>query len=512
MKKSLVALALLALVSGIANAPSTSVAAGPPVSAPREEVRITWQLPVSAPVGSTVTSRIRVSRPPLGHPVSVEQRVNGVWQLVTWVSTHFDSRVFQFTHLTSGPSTYRMHTGVGPDLFRTLRGTGTAPALPTRRVSVTADGSQVDGSSFGGSASDDGTFVAIESHASNLLPRRDTKRRTDIYLKNTVSGAVRLVSRGLRGRQSAGESSDPVVSGDGRFVAFVSTAPNLVANDRNAGRDVFLWSRASGKVTRVAQRATSPALSADGRYVAFTSTERGRSGVRLRDRRTGALTRVSGGGLRSSPSISADGRLITFQSGGRALLHDRSTDTTRVVSTTSSGEPVTAGHPLVSADGSTVAFESDDAALGSGGETQVYRHDLASGTTELLTVHKGQPGDAESQLDALSADGSVVLVSSAATLVEDDVDNFDVCESESDCLAAFSAYDAYVVDGSGGVSMVSRSSTGAATEFPAGGRDLLADGSRAVFTARDALVPGQTTRSQHRRVYEYADVFVRDLP
>jgi len=116
----------------------------------------------------------------------------------------------------------------------------------TTRVSVASSGTTGNADSRGGSLSDDGRFIAFESDATNLVSS-DTNNSTDIFVRDTCVGAqvsctpstVRL-SVTLDGVQGNGSSFAPVLSGDARFVAFVSGASNLAPGDTNHADDVFL--------------------------------------------------------------------------------------------------------------------------------------------------------------------------------------------------------------------------------------------------------------------------------
>jgi Tol biopolymer transport system component len=99
-----------------------------------------------------------------------------------------------------------------------------------------------------------------------------------VFVRDLVNGTTTLVS--TTGTSSGNrDSSNPVVSADGRYVAFTSNASNLVANDSNNTEDVFVRDLVNGTTTLVSTTGTSsgnrdsynPVVSADGRYVAFTS-------------------------------------------------------------------------------------------------------------------------------------------------------------------------------------------------------------------------------------------------
>ncbi|WP_439625355.1 Ig-like domain-containing protein, partial [Gemmata sp.] len=146
------------------------------------------------------------------------------------------------------------------------------------RVSTTAAGAQGDGDSDQPSVSADGRYVAFASRASNLVPG-DTNGAFDIFVKDTQTGAVTRVSTTAAGAQGDGDSDQPSVSADGRYVAFASDAPNLVPGDTNGTYDVFVKDTQTGAVTRVSTTAGvqgdgasyTASVSADGRYVAFAS-------------------------------------------------------------------------------------------------------------------------------------------------------------------------------------------------------------------------------------------------
>jgi Tol biopolymer transport system component len=111
----------------------------------------------------------------------------------------------------------------------------------TRRVSVDSHGRQVSGDDIftGTSISADGRFVAFDSHASNLV-KGDTNGEFDVFVRDRKTGKTRRVSVASNGRQAKGSSDAPSVSADGRFVAFVSGASNLVIGDTNGAGDIFM--------------------------------------------------------------------------------------------------------------------------------------------------------------------------------------------------------------------------------------------------------------------------------
>jgi len=151
--------------------------------------------------------------------------------------------------------------------------------------------------------------------------------------------ATTLISVAVDGKPGAGASGEPSVSADGRYVAFRSSARNLVAGDTNGVDDVFVRDRVAGVTTRVSvdrngdsdgtTEGVRPSISADGRYTAFDSfawrlvpfDRNSVWDVFVRDRDTATTTRASvtgngteGNGDSATPSVSADGKHVAFQS------------------------------------------------------------------------------------------------------------------------------------------------------------------------------------------------------
>jgi Tol biopolymer transport system component len=153
----------------------------------------------------------------------------------------------------------------------------------TERVSVDSAGNQGNGFSDSAAISDDGRYVAFTSFDSNLVPG-DDNNAIDVFVHDRQSGTTERVSVDSAGVQSNGSSGwmgGLAISGDGRHVAFFSDATNLVTGDTNGQRDVFVHDRASGVTARVSvdsadnqgnDFSSDPAISGDGRYVAFYSS------------------------------------------------------------------------------------------------------------------------------------------------------------------------------------------------------------------------------------------------
>ncbi len=144
----------------------------------------------------------------------------------------------------------------------------------TTRVSLSAAGTEANGPSYAPSLSEDGRYVSFESYADNLVTS-DTNGRSDIFVKDTQTGAIERVSLKDDDTQVfMGDSLTSSISDDGRYIAFMSLAFDLVPGDVNQATDIFLRDRQAGTTTRVtAGNAASwePAISGDGRYISFIS-------------------------------------------------------------------------------------------------------------------------------------------------------------------------------------------------------------------------------------------------
>ena len=265
----------------------------------------------------------------------------------------------------------------------------------TDRVSVDSAGAQGNSYSTSPSISSNGRFVAFCSQASNLVPG-DTNAYGDVFIRDCVAGTTELASVTTGGVQGNAGSYDPQISADGRFVVFVSDATNLVPGDTNGHQDIFIHDRQSGTTERVSVGSSGmqgngdssePSISADGRFVAFwsdannlVSGDTNLSGdAFVHDRQTGTTERVSvdsggleGNGTSAWPAISGDGRYVAFLSQATNLVlgdtnltwdnfvRDRLGGTTERVSVDSSGGQSNGGsnNPSISTDGRYVTFSS----------------------------------------------------------------------------------------------------------------------------------------------------------
>lgn len=410
--------------------------------------------------------------------------------------------------------------------------------LAIERGSLSTGDAQSNGASTNPSLSANGRFVAFESVGTSLVPG-DSNGARDIYIRDRVTATTERVSVLTGGAQANGASFLPSVSANGNYVAFSSDATNLVTGDTNGVRDVFVRDRAAGTTVRISvtsmgvegdAASDAPSISGDGRYVAFASTatnlvagdSNGASDVFLHDRITGVTTRVSLGaaavqanGPSFAPSLSFGGTCVAFESDATNLVAADANgvrdvfmrdipagSTVRCSVSTAAAEGDGASQAAaVSADGTMVAFSSDATNLVAGdanGVRDVFVHDNGTGATRLVSVHSsGAQAGAACEAPTISGDGRFVSYSSAATNLEtgdangvEDVFVRDAMTSETYRVSLSNAG----VEGNGASSAAALSSDGRYVAFQSDASNLVpndTNGVTDVFVAPNRkFVPG----------------------
>lgn len=155
----------------------------------------------------------------------------------------------------------------------------------THIASVATNGTPADTSSDYPSISWDGRYVAFTSVATNLVVG-DTNGVRDVFVHDLQLGITTRASVASSGAEGNGQVADieyPGISSDGRFVAFTSTASNLVTGDFNGVSDTFVRDMVTGQTTRVSVSSGGSeangasgdsvrvSISSNGKYVVFTS-------------------------------------------------------------------------------------------------------------------------------------------------------------------------------------------------------------------------------------------------
>jgi len=337
----------------------------------------------------------------------------------------------------------------------------------TTRFSVSTAGVGGDAGSDEATVSGDGQLIAFRSSGENLVDDDDNGLK-DIFLRDVGASTTIRINTGWAAIEGNGKSNNPALSGDGRFVAFSSNAPNLIVGDTNGLTDIFVHDMDRAETTRISvstagvegdETATSPSISADGRYVSFKSRATnlvvpatdGTMHVYVHDRMTGETvlgsadgSGVPGDGDSQYGALSGDGRYLAFRSLGANLvsnddnavsdtfLRDLQAGTTILVSVDSDGNQSDGGSEQlsISVDGLFVAFRSSATNLVAGdtnGTWDIFVRDVVAGTTTRESLDSaGVEANGQSVNPSLSADGRFVTYRSAASnLVAGDVNGQD---------------------------------------------------------------------------------------
>ncbi len=335
------------------------------------------------------------------------------------------------------------------------------------RDSVSSSGVVANADCGPPSISADGSAVAFSSYASNLV-EGDNNFQPDIFVFDRSARKIERISVADNGVEGNGASTSPWISGDGRYVAYSSYASNLTPGATNGSVNVYVYDRLSRTTERITVGFDgSPAngygeslsLSFDGRYVAFESSAsnlvpepypNGTTHIYVYDRQQHQMERISvnagglqGNGFTRFPSISGDGQLVVFQSDAGNLVandtnfstdifvYDREQKKIERVSVADGGAEGNSAstNPSVSPDGRYVSFASKATNLVAGdtnGFSDVFIYDRTQQHMVRASVtSQGAEGDDDSGIvyrAAFSGDGRVIaFVSRASNFVAGDV-------------------------------------------------------------------------------------------
>ncbi|MCK4741876.1 MAG: PD40 domain-containing protein, partial [Anaerolineales bacterium] len=385
----------------------------------------------------------------------------------------------------------------------------------TERVSISSAGSEGDQVSRTPSINANGQIIVFASEATNLVDG-DTNGVQDIFLHDWLNGTTERVSLSGQGQEANGASAWPEISADGQSVVFASTATNLVDGDTNDFDDVFVVDLQSGAVERVSHPASGgqanapssqPVISGDGRFVAFVSAATnlvpgattGLDEIYLYDRVNESLQWVSAPriGLANDdfsgePALSADGNWVAFSSYSAQLvpkdteglrdifLWNRVENTLALVSVTQAGEEADSISyaPALSADGRFIVFRSHASNLVSGDtnySSDIFLRDNLNGSLQRVNLSTtGEQAGGPSDEPAISADGRfIVFRSHASNLVPDDTnDSADIFVRDLQGTTTRVSVDSYANESNGSSYSPVISADGAAIAFYSEANDL----------------------------------------
>ena len=351
----------------------------------------------------------------------------------------------------------------------------------TSLISRSSEGTLANNSSYWPTISEDGRFIAFMSGANNLV-EGDTQicyvnylnTCTDIFIYDRINHQTIIASKSSASINGNGNSNYPSISGDGRFIAFVSESDNLVNNDTNGFADIFVHDVMTNQTTRVSVASDGtqangasddPSISSDGRYIAFLSyssnlvnnNTNGTYNVFLHDMQTHETTLISirddGAGMSGDmPTISSTGNFVVYRSQypfgylQSIYLHNTQTgETIRVSKSYTGGVPNgDSAWPSISANGDYVAYvssASDIVDWDTNGYKDVFVYDKSRDETYLITIgYDGSTSNGDSYSAAISSDGtSIALYSVANNLVPNEKNNRE---------------DIFVVDGTTGFTQI----------------------------------------------------------
>jgi Tol biopolymer transport system component len=330
----------------------------------------------------------------------------------------------------------------------------------TTLVSANLQGNGGNGNSYPTGISTNGQFALFESSASDLVSG-DANSANDIFVRDLVHNATRLVSVSTNGTSGNGNSRSSSITPDGRYVVFVSEANNLTADDTNGIPNVFVRDLQSNTTTLASVGAISanlsylvnssesPEITPDGRYVAFDSTATNlvsgvlSSGeVYVRDLVGGTTIWASTNAqnlfqsvygtpneISCHADISSDGQFVAFETcttnlttlnaQGIVQRFNLQTDATDIIYTNANA-PLTS--PLeninnldITPDGRFVAYVANT--TNSGGNTAIYLWDSQTGTNTLVSADQtsGLPANGNCDVPVVTPDGRYIAFISNAT-------------------------------------------------------------------------------------------------
>ncbi|HWQ90617.1 MAG TPA: hypothetical protein VN673_03015, partial [Clostridia bacterium] len=287
-------------------------------------------------------------------------------------------------------------------------------ANTNRLVSVATNGFSGDATSFEPVISGDGRWVAFTSASTNLVTVGDSNRATDVFVRDLVTGTTMLASFDSTGNRAGnGASWAPVLSADGKRLLFRSRATNLAPGSYGVNTEnVFLRDLESGTTVGLSRNGcTAQAITPSGALVCFVGLlSPGSAYLYVWDSAAGAFVYTNSTWGIVSAAISPDGNRIAWTKPDQLAVFDRAANSSNLVTVlTSSARP----NPRFSANNRFLVYGKSPA-----GTNQLYLYDCASGAEVLVThAHNSAtaPANALSDSADVSPDGRFLVYRSAAS-------------------------------------------------------------------------------------------------
>jgi len=284
-------------------------------------------------------------------------------------------------------------------------------------VSTGPLGSAASGVSSGPVISGDGRYVAFTSSATNLIGM-DTNHSTDVFIRDLHAQTTTLVSVNAAGTGEGNSNSySPTISADGRFILFLSKATNLAAGTFSGTDNLFLRDKQTGTnfaLTMTGQNCA--AMTPDGHFVAFAKTNSSTNYVWDSLQATQIASHAASGGVPRVLAISPDGNRIASMGGSSSVSVSIWNRASNTVSAVGSGYITLARAGLrFSADGRFLTYATRPTSTGI---NQVYVYDFLTQNNRLVShdaIFTAIPGNGPSDGPDISADGRYIIYRSAAS-------------------------------------------------------------------------------------------------
>lgn len=340
-------------------------------------------------------------------------------------------------------------------------GVAEASVNTTKIISIPTNESLSNNNSYEPSISADGRYIAFTSYANNLV-LNDNNGFCDIFIRDNHLNTTKRISISNTGEEGNGNSFEPSISSNGRYVAFTSYATNLVPDDNNGFSDVFIYDlflnitklvSISSKGEQGNQNSHGASINGNGHFIAFTSFATNlvtddtneASDIFIRDmvsattKRCSVSSKGSQGNFDSAdPSISDDGQFISFTSSANNLVAEDSNECAdifvynqlggiEIVSISNKGEKgnYDSCKSSINGNGNYVSFISwaDNLVDGDGDRWQdLFVYDrLLKKTERIAPIVHWDEGESFYGAAAISADGNCIAFVSRPFLIYNDL-------------------------------------------------------------------------------------------